>query len=287
MAQRPRVRIRPELLGDRNELGRADLAAVFVGPPGEGLEPGDFARLQVDQRLIEQLELILIERAAKLGLDRETAPRLGRLLRLVNLRAAGGLGLLDRKLGVAEQLFGILAGIHQRGPDRAFDANFQLGQLERRRHHLLDALGGLQCILDATAKRYEDAELIAACPGEDVAGPQREDQAPGERDQQLVAGKAAHRLVDAREAQHVDNQHGMLEIAGDILARSLDRFREPEAVRQAGEAVAQHLGTQRAFSLDLDRSVNDAEEAARHLRIAAVAARASIGNSVKRRPRPA
>ena len=82
----------------------------------------------------------------------------------------------------------------------------------------------LQRVFDAAAQRHQHAELIAAGPGEHVAGAQREDQPAGEGDQQLVAGKAAHRFVDAAEAQHVDDQHRMLEVAGDVLAGLLDRF---------------------------------------------------------------
>ena len=44
---------------------------------------------------------------------------------------------------------------------------------------------------------------------------------------------------------------------------ALDRFGEGEAVGQAGQAVAQHLGAQRALGLDLDGAVDDAEQAAR------------------------
>ena len=142
-------------------------------PAGERLEARDLARLQVDQRLVEQLQLVLVERPAKLGLDREAAPRLGRLLRLVDLRLAGLLGLLDRELGVAEQLFGVLAGVHQRDADRAFDADFEVGQLERRGHHLLDSLGRLQRVLDAAAERDQHAELVAAGARQHVAAAQR------------------------------------------------------------------------------------------------------------------
>ena len=116
----------PAFLGDRNEFGRADLAAILVVPARQRLEAGYLAGLQVDERLIEELQLVLVERAAKLGLDREATPGLGRLLGLIDLRLAGELGLLDRKLRVAEQFFGILSGMHQRHADRAFDANLEV-----------------------------------------------------------------------------------------------------------------------------------------------------------------
>ena len=81
-----------------------------MGPAGQRFEAGDVARLQVDQRLIEQVQLVLVERPAKLGLDREAAPRRARLLGLVDLRPARLLGLLHRELGVAEQFLGVLLG---------------------------------------------------------------------------------------------------------------------------------------------------------------------------------
>jgi hypothetical protein len=51
---------------------------------------------------------------------------------------------------------------------------------------------------------------------------------------QLVAGKAAHRFVDAAEAQHVDDQHSVLEVAVDLLTRFFDGLREGKAIGQAG-----------------------------------------------------
>ena len=53
----------------------------------------------------------------------------------------------------------------------------------------------------------------------------------------------------------------MVEIARDIFPGLFDRFAEGEPVRQAGQAVAQHLGAKGAFRLDLDGTVDDAEQA--------------------------
>ena len=254
----------PAFLGDRDEFGRADLAAVVMGPACQRLEPRDLARLQIDQRLVEQLQLVLVERAAKLGLDREAPARRARFPGLIDLRLARRLGLLDRELGVAEQLFRILTRLHQCNADRAFDPDFELAQLERRGHHLLDPLRRGQRIFDPALQPDEDAELIASGPGQHVTAAERRDQPPGEGDQQLVAGQAAHRLVDAAEAQHVDHQHRIFAVTG--AGRSpltLDRLGERQAVGQPGQAVAQHFGAQRPLRLDLDRPVDQADEAAR------------------------
>src|SRR6185369_17566415 len=103
--------------------------------------------------------------------------------------------------------------MHQGDANRAFDPDLEIRELERSGHDLLDALGRLQRIFHAAAKRNEYAELVAASAGEDVAGPKRQDQPPSEGNKQLVTGEAAHRLVDSAEPQHVDDQHRMLEIA--------------------------------------------------------------------------
>ena len=109
--------------------------------------------------------------------------------------------------------------MHQRNADCAFNPDLELRQLERRSHDLLDSLGRLQRIFNSAAQRDEHSKFIAAGPREHVACAQRKDQAPSKGDQQLVAGKAPHRLVDPAETKHVDHEHGMLEVARDLLAR--------------------------------------------------------------------
>ena len=112
-------------------------------PAGKRFEASNPPRLEIDERLIEQLELILLERPPKLCLDREAAPRLGRLMGLIDLGDSRGLCLFHCELCVPEQLFRILPRVHQRDADCALHADFQFRQLERRGHDLLNALGGL------------------------------------------------------------------------------------------------------------------------------------------------
>ena len=67
------------------------------------------------------------------------------------MRFADGFGLLHRELRIAEQLFRVLPCMHQSDTDGAFDPDFELRKLERSSHDLLDPLGSLQRIFDATA----------------------------------------------------------------------------------------------------------------------------------------
>src|SRR5689334_938362 len=107
LVHRPPAKLedQPRFLGDRDEFGWADFAAILMGPARERLKSGNFTRFQVDQRLIKKFQLILVERPAKFGFDRKTAPSFRGLLRLVNLWTTGLLGLLHGELSVAEQLF--------------------------------------------------------------------------------------------------------------------------------------------------------------------------------------
>ena len=264
IAQRPSVQDQAAFLGDRDELGRADLAAVLVLPARQRLEAGDLARLQVDQRLVEELQLVLVERAAKLGLDREAAPRRARLLRLVDLRLARRLGLLDRELGVAEQLLGILA----RRASARRRSRIRPGSPAR------DSLNGAAITswmrsaaasASSTPRRSETSTPNSLPPVRASMSPAR--SAEISRRAKVISNSSPARLpidfVDPAEAQHVDDQHGMLAGRAAALARLFDRLGEGQAVGQAGQAVAQHLGAQRALGLDLDGAVDDAEQAAR------------------------
>ena len=70
-----------------NSVGPISPRSSWI-PARQRLETRDFARLEVDERLIEEPQLVLVERAAKFGLDREAAPGFGRLLGLIDLRAS-------------------------------------------------------------------------------------------------------------------------------------------------------------------------------------------------------
>ncbi len=194
---------------------------------------------------------------------------------MIDLGAARRLGLLDRELGVAEQFLGILARLHHRQPDRAFDPDLQVAQFEWRGHHFLDSVGGLHRIVHALAKRDDDPEFVAPGARQPVARPQRGDQPPGEGDEQFVANQPSHALVDPAEAKHVDDQHRMTHrpyqpIRPDQVAPAcavapafgaFDHFAKRQPVGQAGQAVAKHFGAQRFLRLNFDRSIDQADQA--------------------------
>ncbi len=143
------------------------------------------------------------------------------------------------------------------------NSKLQLGQAKRRLHGLADPLGGDPCVRDSVSQGNEDSELVPAGPGQHVARSQRAHQPPGEGDQKLVAGQRAETFIDSGEAQHVDDQDPIFDVAVVALSGTLDCLGKGEPVGQAGEAVAEHFGTKRSLGLDLGRAVDHAEQAAR------------------------
>ena len=99
----------------------------------------------------------------------------------------------------------------------------------RDRHRLVVGLEQLE----------QDRELVAAEPGDDVAGADRRAQPHGDLDEQAVAGVVADAVVDLLEAVEVDEQHAeMLPGARMALERVLELVDEDLAVGQPGERVA-------------------------------------------------
>ena len=86
----------------------------------------------------------------------------------------------------------------------------------------------------------DDDELVAAEPRDGVGGAQRGGQPGRQREQHLVAGGVAERVVDELEAVEVEHEDGDVDAlalaAGQRLVEAVERER---AVRQAGERIVQ------------------------------------------------
>ena len=88
----------------------------------------------------------------------------------------------------------------------------------------------------------QDRELVAAEPGDGVAGPDARLEALAERDQELVADEVAEAVVDGLEAVQVQEHDGDAElVAARPRQRVLDAVHEEDAVRQAGQRIVERL----------------------------------------------
>ena len=203
------------------------------------------ARLEVEDRLVDEEQLVAGDRLAQVGLQREPVVR-GDVHLVAELGvavAAGALGLVERDVGVAQQVAGRLA-VAGGDADARGDGHRAAGraEVERLAQHGEDARGHqLGLALD------EHDELVAAEAADRVAVAQHAADPPGHRAQQLVAHGVAERVVDPLEAVEVDEHRRRLgAVAPGAGEHALGPVHDQRAVGQPGQRVVQRLVAQLA-----------------------------------------
>ena len=192
--------------------------------------------LEIDQRLIEQLEFLVGQRLAQV--EFQDAARLDGLRHLVAEEAEGAaavrLGAIERHVGVLQQRIG--ADARRRG-HRDADAGADLDQM------IVDLVALAQVIDDSPGENggilvrfdvlLEHHEFVAAEPRHEILRPQHVAQPVGDRAQQLVAAGMAQRVVDLLELIEVDEQQ-CRQLLGVMRNRqqALDLVAEIEPVGQ-------------------------------------------------------
>ena len=249
------------LLGDRDEVGRVELAVAGVVPADQGLERGHLAAREVDHRLVVEDELVAFDPLAQLALGLEPAQRAGPHLGVEEL-AAGAAAFLrpvHRRVGVADQhvRVGGLAGRGtgdgdpEAGGDEVVGAGDHVGLGEGRR----DAIGDRDRLVLVGETVDQDPELVAAEAGDDVPRPQVGPQPRRDRPQQLVAGVVAEAVVDQLEVVEVEEEDSDRR-AGDRRPpqRVGQRLDEAGPVRQPRQRVVEDPVPQRLIGdVALDR----------------------------------
>ena len=101
----------PGRLEQRDELVRLDLAERGVLPAQQRLDADQREVVEAVDRLVVQHELVLFERRAQVELELVAVLDVGAHLRVEHRVAvlAGGLGLVQRHVRVAQQIVGVLA----------------------------------------------------------------------------------------------------------------------------------------------------------------------------------
>ena len=236
----------PAVLGDRDELAGVEQAALGVVPAHQRLDAGDLAGAEAIDRLVVQLELVALERVAQLALGLEAAHGAGPHLGVEELAAGAAalLGPVHRGVGVADQQLGVDGsrvggpgdGDADAGGDEVVGAAHRVGLGEGGG----DAIGDRDRLVLVGEAVDEDAELVAAEAGDDVAGPQVGAQPRRDRPQQLVAGVVADAVVDQLEVVEVEEEDPDRRARdGAARERVAERVDEAEPVGQAGERVVQ------------------------------------------------
>ncbi len=193
-----------DFLGDPDELGRRDVAALAVGQAQQGLETMQAAIDRRDQRLEVQFEP-----AVAAGIpDRllEVAARLELVLHVLaeqhGLTAAKALGVIERHIGRAHQVLDL--GRAYAHADAGRDGEGVARQHEGHRHVRDDGLGQGHGVGRIDIVDTGDDEFVAADPPDHVVVPQALAQTGHHRLDQLVTGGMTEAVVDLLEPVDVD-----------------------------------------------------------------------------------
>ena len=218
---------------------------MVVAHPQEDLELVDASVEQVDDRLCDQRESLLLDRYADpLGPgDPAPHPSLGRLAGGVDGDpvAAGLLGVVHREIRTDQDVFsarGVLLLEHRyadAGGDRLIagpgdgDPFSSQGVQQTLGHGLRGSQVG---------SRKEDGELVAPEAREDVAGPQASREDRRDPADQLISRLVAERVVDVLEVVEVQQQQGSVgPVATHEVGVRLELAGEARPVLQAGQRV--------------------------------------------------
>ena len=233
------------LLCEPDELAGEHEAAVGMLPAHERLDPDDAARLERDDRLVVDVELVFDDSALEVGLERETFEDVLVHRGLVERVAALPLALraVHREIGAAHDLVRRLAAGVERDPDAALHGDdVGAGDDERLGHRTEDPLRHGHGAVGSGDALDHHGELVAPETGARVLGPDRRADPLGDRDEELVTGGVTEAVVHGLEVVEIDEENGEeVPSARAALDCVRDALREERAVREPRERVVERL----------------------------------------------
>ena len=209
-------------------------------PAAERLEADHAHIARPDQRLEIGLDVAVLDRAAQLlAQDHAALARVAELLGEMAAAAAPlGLGVIERKVGVLQQVLGIVGVVGiDRDADRGARGQGFLADLDRPIEQAAQLLPD-QARFERVVDLAHDDEFVAAKPRDQRIGRHFEFQLLRHDAQDLVADHVAMDVVDVLEVVEIDPDHRERGAGG---VRVLHRLGEPRAhqlaVRQRGERI--------------------------------------------------
>jgi hypothetical protein len=179
-----------------------------VLPAHQRLDAADPPAGQRDDRLVQQLELVGVERAVQLRADL-------RLLQQIGVHRRGVVGVpalavllrgVQRDVGVAQQPFRVVARLGFRHPDARLHHQAVAARGERVGEAGQQPLGHLDRGLRRRTGE-EHGELVAAEAGHRVTRPYARGEPLGHGDQQPVADGVPERVIYDLKIVQVDEEH--------------------------------------------------------------------------------
>lgn len=197
----------PRALGDGDELVGRDRAELGTGPAGERLEADGGPVGEVDERLVDDADLVTLERAADRGTERQ---QLGRL-RAADGRehAADRLVVSHRVVGAREQVCSLGAPRPDGQSEGGGHPDADAVDVERRGgHRSSQPCRQAERLVLVSHVPAHDGEHVAAQPAEHVDVAHLAGQAFAQLAEHLVGGGRAVGLVDQPEFVHPEADRG-------------------------------------------------------------------------------
>ena len=246
----------------RHELGRRHQRLVGQPPAHERLGAARRARAEMDDRLVEDDELLALERGLDIADDAgvHTAPEEDRLVGRVALRG------VHLAVGPLQQLLAAVSvvGVH-RPADAAVDLDRGAVDVERPPERLPEPPDERGRLVVVGRGEREHDELVAADPGHGVARADDRLEPLRQRAQDRVAGPVAANVVHVLEVVEVDeDERERLAGAAAALQRLIQAILEQDTVREARQRVPDRLrpgATQPPVEGDAARSRAESEQA--------------------------
>jgi len=210
-------------------------------PADQRLEPGNPFALDIDDRLVEQPELVLRQRVAQRILDRLPLARL--IVHRIGIETIDAapriLRRIKREVGVAdERRRGDPLPLRHRDAERRSNTHLLALDRERFGEAQEDRIGNARELLGLAHLRHDDLELVAAEPpdlplvADDLRQPARDLL------QQLVAHRMPQRIVHRLEPVEIHQQQCTgLRLPAMALERALEQVGDMAPVREARERV--------------------------------------------------
>ncbi len=233
--------IRPAVLGDGDEFAGRDLAARRMRPAAQRFDADHGLAALVDDRLVEQPQLIVLDRLAQVAFQQLAVGQIRIHRRVVDAGAVAALvlGAVERHVGIAHDVGGAAAiAVDHGDADRGADDDVLPVDRVRRADRGDDALRHRHHLGAVVADRGDHREFVAAEPRHQVVAAQRVRQPQRDVADQLVADRMAERVVDVLEMVEVDVEHrGRRGAGAHLLDHRFQPLAEEDAVGQAAERI--------------------------------------------------
>jgi hypothetical protein len=158
---------KPNFFRDRNEVRWRNQTKSGMFPAQKGLKARNFACIRVDDRLVSEMEIALLNREAKFGLESKASNR-----RFVHggvedriIAMACTLGRVHRDISIAEQIFrGRARAKRLRYTDTNRRKYALMGELDRCPHGFKDAFRDLHSRSQSRRVLDQNSKFVTADP---------------------------------------------------------------------------------------------------------------------------